>query len=523
VIRRNTQDSAYWEEFEVTAEDLEYLSNLLVEREIPLPLEALASALVAHRCQREEAQIARELSKGTLYLPRNAYQVDETVVFPALEYATARVVDVRDGHNPEYGTFRVIRVEFQDGGAREFAAQLAEHPLNDAPQTQEADLRSAADLYDEYGPMVRAALNARLEAESSFIRLAGQWFLRDLLVETNTGQLNLAEAVLDVAGGGPLPTEALVADLDMPKEVDPKLIVFSLNYSLQEDDRFDEVGPAGEVLWYLRRMQPPAVLDPPARLRPQVVEYDHRLLDETMLNLERWLDDEWSDLVAPPEAQQPITIMLTYPHRRSGTLPLSPRLSNVFPTGRTHRIRFTFRDGDSGDEMPGWVVRERLFVYGLAEWYEQREIPVGAYLQIERAKEPGVITVRRQATRRRREWLRVAAVDRGRLTFEMTRHPVSCKYDELMVVAAEDFSSLDAVGERVRQASLSLEDVVAEIVPELAKLSPQGTVHAATLYSVVNVAMRTPPGPILSALASDEQYVSMGDNYWVLRGRGLGF
>jgi len=523
VIRRNTQDPAYWEDFHVTDEDLEHLGNVLVEGEVPLSLDELARALVAFRCQREENRIAQELSRGTLYLPRNSYQVGETVVFPALEYAVGTVTGIREGRNPEHGTFQVIQVEFPQGRKREFAAELEAHPLNEATQAPTDGLLSAEELYDEYGAYVRAALGARLEADPAFIRLAGRWFLKDLLVEINEGHLNLAEAVLDMEGGGPLPTEHLISHLDLSKEVKPQLGIFSLNYALQEDERFDEVGPAGEVLWYLRRLEPPDVLNPPARLQPQVVEYDHRLLDETMLNLERELDDEWSDLVVLPEVKEPVIVVLTYPHRRSGTLPLSARLSKVFPTGRTHRIRFLFRDADTGDEMEGWVVRERRFVYGLGEWYERHEVPVGAYLEISRADEPGVILVRRRATRTRREWLRVATVVDGQLTFEMGRFPISCLVDERMVVVAEDFSSLDEVSRRARENRLSLRDVVAEIFPELAKLSPQGTVHASTLYSAVNVAVRTPPGPILTVLASDERYVSMGDNYWVARGRTLSF
>lgn len=523
MIQRNTQDSVYWADFRVTDEDLEYLSNLLLEREVPLPLDALAQALVAFRCQREEERIAAELSKGTLYLPRSAYQIGETVVFPALEYATAEVVGVREGQNPEYGAFRVIQVEFPNGHRREFAAELNEHPLNEASQGQDAVLRSPDDLYAQYGSKVRAALNARLETEPAFIRLAGHWFLKDLLVRISAGQLNLAEAVLDMAGGGPLPTEALIGNLDLPREVNPQLGIFSLNYALQEDERFDEVGPAGEVLWYLRRLEPPEVLDPPLRLCPRTLEYDHRLLDETMLNLERWLDDEWSDLVASPEVGGAVTAVLTYPHRRSGTLPLSPRLSGVFPTGRTHRIRFIFRDGETGEEIPGWVVRERRFVYGLLGWYERYQIPVGAYLDIERAKEPGVVIVRRRPTRPRREWVRVASVENGRLRFELIPHLLSCEYDELMVIATENLLGLDAVEKRVREEQLSLKGVISEIFPELAKLSPQGTVHAATLYSAVNVAMRVPPGPVLSTLVIDERYVSVGDSYWVARGRSLGF
>jgi hypothetical protein len=333
----------------------------------------------------------------------------------------------------------------------------------------------------------------------------------------------LAEAVLDMAGGGPLPTEALLEDLDISKEVKPELAVFSLNYALQEDKRFDEVGPTGEVLWYLRRLEPVEVLDPPYRLKPQAVEYDHRLLDETMLGLERKLDDEWSDLVARPQVEEPVTYVLTAPHRRSGTLPLSSKLSRVFPTGRTHRIRFLLRDVDTGEEMEGWVVRERRYIYGLKEWFEEHDVPVGAYLDISRADEPGVVEIRRRPQRTRRDWVRVATVVDDRLTFEMSRFPISCEVDDLMVIMIEEMGDLDEVDARVQSENLSVEDVVAELMPELAKLSPQGMVHAATLYSAVNMAVRTPPGPILAALVRTDRFAAMGDNYWAFRSRGFGF
>ncbi len=521
MIRRTTQSAEYWENFQVSDGDLDYLSNLLVEREMPLPLDELAEMLVAHRCREEEERIADELAKGSLYLPRNTYEIGQTVVFTLFDYAAAEVVGVRDGYNPDYGTFRVIQARFPNGKTREFAAELDDHPLNEISLTDREGLLSPQELYDEYGPRVRAVLGRWLEANSAFIRLAGEWFLHDLLVEIGPGQLNLAEAVLDLAGGGPLPTEALIGDLDLPKAVNPRLAVFSLNYALQEDARFDEVGPAGEVLWYLRRLEPPEVLEPHWRLIPQTSGYERAAMDEMAVELERYLDDEWSDWVAVPQVTGPVTVVLTFPHRRVGTLPLTSRLAAIFPTGRTHRIRFTFRDGNTGEEMDGWVVREHRFVYGLKEWYERNQLPVGAFVDIERAQEPGVVIIKHRPKRTRRDWVRVVTVRDDRLTFEMTPFPLSCEYDDLMVIATSDLASLDSVAERVRRDRRLLEDVVGEVFPELAKLSPQGTVHAATLYSALNVAVRTPPGPMISVLQS--RFELIGDNYWVVRGRGVGF
>jgi len=57
---------------------------------------------------------------------------------------------------------------------------------------------------------------------------------------------------------------------------------------------------------------------------------------------------------------------------------------------------------------------------------------------------------------------------------------------------------------------------VREAFPEIAKLSPQGNVHASTLYAVVNVITRASPLAVFSALSSSGAYQSVGDNYWHL-------
>ena len=211
-----------------------------------------------------------------------------------------------------------------------------------------------------------------------------------------------------------------------------------------------------------------------------------------------------------------MTIVLTHPHWKSGTLPLSSRLANVFPTGRTHRIRFNFVDGETGVEIPAWVVREGRYVVGLEEWYQSNDVPPGAYLELARGEQPGTVVIQRRSRRPRREWVRVALPVEGHLTFEVRKKLIGCEYDELMIVAEEDPVATEAVWARAHEHNLTLSELIAEIFPELAKLSPQGTVHAATLYSAVNVVMRTPPGPLLAELVVSGLYAPVGDNYWVL-------
>ena len=527
LIQRKTQNPAYWgEEFTITPDDLQNLSTVLVEDELPRSAEDLGRALILDRCRQEEALIERAMSRGTPYQPKRGYKVGEQVVFPALGFRAAEVVGVRPGHNPEYGSFQVIRAKFEEGGEREFASELeTDHPLNDEAQTSVAggvEQHAADELATLYSPQVGAMLAKHLESESDFVRLAGKWFRRDLLVEVHVGHLNLAEAVLDMAGGGPLPTEDLLGDLELPEEITPQLRVFSLNYALQEDERFDEVGPAGEVLWFLRRMEPERVQSIPVRLQYQPLEYDPALLTSEMLALEQELDDEWSNLGSPAEIKDPLTVILTYPHWRSGTLPLSSQLARVFPTGRTRRIRFSLIDGESGAEMPAWVVREGHYIYGLGEWYRENDVPPGAYLELARGEKPGTAVIQRRGRRPRREWVRVALPIEGQLTFEVRKQLIACEYDELMIVAEEDPAAMDIVWARAHKQELSLNRLITEIFPELAKLSPQGTVHAATLYSAVNVAMRTPPGPLLAELVVSDAYAPVGDNYWVLHAGSTG-
>ncbi len=521
LIQRKTQSPEYWEkEFTITSEDIQYLSNLLVEDELPRSAEELARALILQRCREEDALIKRALAQGTLYRPKNSYVVGERVVFPLLDYRIGEVVGIRPGRNPEYGPFSVVQVRFDKGRIREFAAEfMADHPLNYEAGDEDVDLLSPDTLADMYSARVSKLLEERLESEPDFVWLGGKWFRKDLLVEIHAGHLNLVEAMLDMAGGGPLSTEAFLGDLELPDEIPPQLRIFSLNYALQEDERFDEVGPAREIMWFLRSMEPAAVKSVPPYLRYRPEKYEHALLTSEMQALEKEIDDEWSDLEPPGVLEEPVTVVLTYPHRVSGTLPLSSRLSRIFPTGRTQRIRFTLIDGDTGEEMPAWVVREGRYVYGLEEWYSTYNVPVGACIELARGEESGTVTVRLKNRRSRREWIRVALPVEGQLTFEMRKQMIPCAYDELMVLAAEDSVAMEAVWSRVHQQKIPLRQLIAEIFPELAKLSPQGTVHAATLYSAINVALRTPPGPMLAELVSSGLYLPVGGNYWVLRGR----
>ena len=520
---RATQSPDYWgSRFTLSGDDRELLLNLFVEDEQPRSSDELAQALIRHRVELEEYAIRRKRqAQGTLYQPKRSFQVDEQVVFPALDFAVGRVADIRAGYNPDVAVpFKVIQVSMEGGDVREFAAELVDdHRLNDDAVllSPTDELVPPEEIYVRYKETFVPHLRELLRNSPEFVWLAGKWFPRSLLVELNEGQLNIAEAVLDMNGGGPLPTEALLPELGMPAEVNRALQIFSVNYALYIDERFDEVGPAGEVLWFLNRLEPPQVITTPAWLKYTPLDMPHNTLTPDLVRAVRSIDDELSQLSAPDEPVDEVTFMLLYPHRRSGTVPLSPTIAKLFPSGRTHRIRFLFEDARTGTRWPGWVVRERNYAFGLDEWYTANEVPAGAYIELRRGSEPGVVVVGLQGNRLRREWVRVAVLKEGQLTFEMLKRPIPCDYDEQMIVFVDDAESIDKLWQHVDERGTYMPDLLEQLLPELAKLSPQGNVHARTLYAAINLIKRMPPGPLFAALITQTKFRAMGDGYWLAR------
>jgi hypothetical protein len=332
-------------------------------------------------------------------------------------------------------------------------------------------------------------------------------------MDVNTGHLNLAEAVLDMEGGGPLPTSALLKQLDLAVDENPKLVEFSLDLALQEDERFDEVGPAGEILWYLKRLEPDGVQETPFTLKYIEQDYDRDLLTPEMLELERVLDDELSPLEPVKSVGEEVTITLLYPHWRVGTLPLTPRVRPFFPTAyETPRIRFILVDGETGDKFSGWVVRKEGYVFGLEDWYRERELMPGSIVRIQPGKKPGEVIVNVDTQRSRRDWVRTVLVGTdGGAVFATLKQIVTAAYDERLAIAIPDMDMLDNAWKIQKKEKTPFERTVVNMARELTKLNTQGHVHASELYAAVNLMRRCPPGPIMALLASRPWFVHVGD------------
>jgi hypothetical protein len=510
----------YWQTFSLGKKDLEFISNHLFENEIPLTEAELVPILVEERIREErEALISQQKSSGRIYLPEEHYQAGEKLVFPALAWKKGKVTGMRPGVNPTLGEFEVITTELEDGSSHMFAAGLADHKLNRPVEIPDDDqLLNPANVLKSHGPDLEQKITAALTADKALVQVAGRWFPRALLVDVNMGHLNLAEAVLDEAGGKPLPTNALIEQVELPDDVNPKLIEFSLNYALQEDGRFDEVGPAGEVLWFLKRLEPEDVRQTPAPLRYNAIPYDRSKMTSQMLALESELDDELAPAELPSMEMDEVVISLSYPHWRAGTLPVSARARGLFPTAYyTPRVRFSLVDGLSHEEMPAWVVRQHGYVVGLSRFYQKYGLIPGSLVSVAKGKKKGQAIVTAKTRRPMRDWVRTVLVGSdGGIVFAMLKQNITADFNERMVIAVPDVSGVDEARNQVATHGLPFEQLVTDVMGELVKLNVQGHVHAQELYSALNIVRRCPPGPLLTYLVGDPKFKHVGDLHFRL-------
>jgi hypothetical protein len=242
--------------------------------------------------------------------------------------------------------------------------------------------------------------------------------------------------------------------------------------------------------------------------------YDPALLGTQMRQLERELDDEWSDLT-PLTEPRPTTITLTFPHRWAGTLPLSARTRPLFPLGISTRQTVTLIDSESGQELNGWIVAEGRYIAGLSDWYREHDIPVGAYINLSLGPRPGTVMLGyNQRPRPRREWVRLAFVDNGRVRFSLEKRAIGCDYDDLLILGTDYLAAIEVIFRSGENQNRTLAAILSEIMPSLSEGGPQNAVHAKTIYSAVNMLRRVTPGAVFAELIRQQAFQAVGDQYW---------
>lgn len=529
MLQRKTQTATFWRDlFEVTEEDLDFIHELVLDASSPMTTEKLALRLIEEYQRRETSRMESELSKGKIYQPDKPYDVGQTLVFPALDFSVGEVVGLRPGENPEHGDFTVIEVQFTDNKhKKEFAANLSTpHRLNQSNgqgMIEESALLTHQEIYSLYQSEIIESLLYALEEgprNEEFVQVGDYWLLSDMLADVHVGHLNIAEALIEMQGR-PLTPQEILHEIDVNADVSQPMQVISVNHALSGDDRFDRVGNGSDYLWFLKRLEPQEALEIPALLRPHNPRYNRALLSVDLLQVEWELDDEWGESGVSggvPSIVPSTSFTLIYPHRRYGTLPLSSRTRSFFPNGTEGRSMVTVIDGRWGKRFTAWVVHSGRYVSGLKEWMEEHNLPVGAQVTLERTQNPGEVVIDYRPRRMKREWSRFASAESGTtgMTFEMNKVQITCEYDDYLIVSAEDPKDLDAHSQRVEKAGVTVDELVEQIVPELTKLSPQGTAHAKTVYSAVNMIWRCPPGPVFYALISNRRFRDAGGGFFAL-------
>ncbi|MDX1414137.1 MAG: hypothetical protein R3293_08090 [Candidatus Promineifilaceae bacterium] len=517
MIHAQTQMAGYWgEQFSLTDSDIEQLYNHFLEVEEPQTIEQLAMTLMTNRVNEELRSIKRMAKGHVIYQPQNEYQTGDKLLFPAMEFMQGTVTAVREGFNPDEGSFNVISVDTKKKNL-EFAANYqAAHVLNVGDGVKLEDLLDldANDLYARFGESVKVKLHQELSDHSDFVELGSFWFVETLLLDIDAGHLHLSEAILEMHEGGPLQATDILTHLDFDPATGDGVQQFSLNYALLKDNRFDNVAPEGQFDWYLHRLEPDGVQSVPGRLEYEPIPFERDLLGPLLLQLERELDDEWSNLKSI-KTTEPAQIVLTFPHRWAGTLPINSTVRSLLNISGNRRQRLVFIDDENGEETEGWVVPDRRYIFGFAKWFDDHKIPVGGYLHLSPSDKPGVYHIGFDRRRPQREWVRLATVTDNSLKFELKRRSIGCGYDDLLIVGTEVIVAVDALWRRIEAGNRSLVSLLAEIFPSLAALSTQDTVHAKTLYSAVNMLRRVPPGPIFAELVSNPAFQTVGDHYWI--------
>ena len=373
-------------------------------------------------------------------------------------------------------------------------------------------------VFEKFGRQISENLTNSCSKSNDLVCIARQYFPRALLFDISIGHLNLCEAVLEMAGGGPLSTSELIEQIELPTSNNEKLTEFSLNYALETDGRFDEVGPSGVTLWFLKRLEPLEVQNPPFALTFTGSLPDNPAEIEGLIELNKTIFDELEQDLSVLEPSDEITINLSYPHWRAGTLPLTNLVKEFFPTAyETPRVKFIFRDGNNNDEFSGWVVRPHKYVYGLRNWYEQQGAIPGSDITIQRSKEAGEVIVKTRKSKNSRDWIKTVLVGNdGGIVFALLKQVITCTFDERMAIMITDVEAIDNIWKSPSRSKQPVEKVVHSIMHEMGKLNLQNQIHAQELYSAVNIIKRTPPSVILSVLHSQPWAKHLGDLYYTL-------
>ncbi len=500
-----------WSGINIDENDLDFLYNLLLEEETPMTLAQLTESIIAERIKtynKNKKETAAQDDNN--YRPKKQYKEGDTIVFPKENGMSGIVTAVREGVNPEFGNFDVITVEMQDGTTKEYAANLAEHSLNDYDyDNPDKNLIDPVYVNKKFGRRISQKLTEELHKNDDLVRINRFWFPQALLSEVNLGFLNLAEAVLEMEEGRPMLTSEIMEQIEYPLDSNSALSEFSFNYALYQDDRFAEVGPLNKTLWTLKEMQPEDV-----RKTPMTLKCSEDILalnndDGVELPLGNIQDElDASELIEPDETSDSFEVCVSYPHWKAGTLPLIGAVRPIFPTANdTDNVVFNFHDKKTGETFPGWVILSKNYVCGLKQWYRGSGIIPGSIFKVSVSEEPGTIDLELIPPRVSKDWIRGISIDeKNHFSFITKQNKITTEFDDRLVMHVENDPKLDTFWEFNNRKEANVLKQVDNVFREIAKDSPQGIVQFNEIYAGINMLRRVPPRALYNILENMEKY-----------------
>ena len=518
------QTPTFWQKnFKITPDIAKTLYDIIVEAGQPQSADTLALFLVQQVIEEQKRGLNVEREQGRIYKTKDHYETGEKIVFPQFDYKTATVLDTRPGFNPQDDAFTVLEVRFDTipDSRFYFAADLkSPHPLaEDAQSEAEAaeDAISIQAIFQENKHRLALKVDEALNQQADIIRFNQYYFIKDLLVDVQEGLLNIVDAAIDI-NAAPLNVDDLIEQMDLSGtgKITDRLR-FSVNYCLNQDNRFINVGALNQTLWYLKRLMSPELLQPHPRLVEEVPQVNIRALSPESVDILSEIEDPDTPVTYLPQIdpeKDTFEFVLTYPYWRSGALPVMPALLSLLPDDDNPLIHLDLLDGQSGDTVSGWFVQEHNYIMGLGDWFSRYQIPVGAFIALKKTDDPLKLLIDIRPKRQQQEWVRSVTVQGKRLALQMKQQAFSCEYDELMLVDDSHPKQTDDFYQMVQEANIAIKDLVHQIFPELIKLTSQGTVHVKTLYSVINVIKRCPPALLLHTLENSPTFSSIGHGYW---------
>jgi len=278
-------------------------------------------------------------------------------------------------------------------------------------------------------------------------------------------------------------------------------------------------------LFPLQQLQPAFVQEPPVYIRSTSVVplADH--LDEETFKLLYDLDDELSfsnDEINEVDRVDSATFTLTYPHWRSGSIPVTPNTNRVLPSAlESENIKISFIDKQTQQQISAWVVRSHNYVVGLSDWFEQQNLIPGSNIEITATKHPGTMLISTEKKRSNKEWIKTVLIGAdGGLVFALLRQPIYAGFNERMAIAIPDRDGLDKIWQDRQGRNIQIKSDVFRMMNELSKLNSQRHVHFIDLYAAINVIRRTPPMELLTVLATTPEIIHVGDHYYHMADQG---